>query len=328
MDLAKFKQLLIAEIKNQKRIGIITHKNPDGDGLSCCFAFQAILRLLGRYSEIILDDRPLWSLEFLGKNLQYIKYSDSLDYDLIVIFDAHNIAQLGLCGNLIKKSQSIFVLDHHEINDPVKGSVCFIDPTETSTGIILHKLFFDYVKSKENFDHSLYSNAIYASILHDTNIYHNNNITKECYRIPLELLDYSLDPVFVKRTLSPPKKPEELDFFMKVFRTRQCFFENKLIMVTIGNDILKDENFRYFSYNFTDFFASLTEYQVLVVVKELSYGKFKISLRSTGIDVSLLANQMGGGGHKLAAGFETSLSEKEFKKKITSHFKIFFKNGQ
>ncbi len=49
---------------------------------------------------------------------------------------------------------------------------------------------------------------------------------------------------------------------------------------------------------------SVAEADVAVVVKELAAGEWAVSLRSKGaVDVSAVAMALGGGGHRLAAGF-------------------------
>ena len=51
---------------------------------------------------------------------------------------------------------------------------------------------------------------------------------------------------------------------------------------------------------------SLIGVEIALFLKEVRPGEFKISLRSTGADVSLIAKEFGGGGHVRAAGCTVS----------------------
>ena len=57
-----------------------------------------------------------------------------------------------------------------------------------------------------------------------------------------------------------------------------------------------------------DILRRTTEAEVTCVLKEEPDGDFRVSLRSLGdVDVSAIAAGHGGGGHRFAAGFESSL---------------------
>ena len=55
-----------------------------------------------------------------------------------------------------------------------------------------------------------------------------------------------------------------------------------------------------------DIVRSLIGVEIAVFLKEVRPGEFKVSLRSTGADVSLIAKKFGGGGHIRAAGCTVS----------------------
>jgi phosphoesterase RecJ-like protein len=57
-----------------------------------------------------------------------------------------------------------------------------------------------------------------------------------------------------------------------------------------------------------DILRRTTEAEVTCVLKEEADGTLRVSLRSLGdVDVSAIAARHGGGGHRFAAGFESSL---------------------
>jgi len=57
-----------------------------------------------------------------------------------------------------------------------------------------------------------------------------------------------------------------------------------------------------------DIIRRATEAEVTCVLKEEADGSVRVSLRSLGdVDVRLIAADQGGGGHRFAAGFESTL---------------------
>jgi phosphoesterase RecJ-like protein len=60
--------------------------------------------------------------------------------------------------------------------------------------------------------------------------------------------------------------------------------------------------------NFINYVRSVEGVQVAVFFQEMGDGKVKVSFRSRGrVDVSALAHDLGGGGHKRAAGVTLAL---------------------
>ncbi len=70
--------------------------------------------------------------------------------------------------------------------------------------------------------------------------------------------------------------------------------------------------------NLPNLLRELVSVKMSVLIVQTGQKEYKISLRSKGdMDVSLIANKFGGGGHKNAAGFEISnLEPKEIIKKL------------
>lgn len=82
----------------------------------------------------------------------------------------------------------------------------------------------------------------------------------------------------------------------------------------IAVSVLRPEDFEGLGHNFaTEAFddivavlANLSDVQAVLLLREYEVGKIKGSWRSKpgGLDVSILAKNLGGGGHKHAAGFQ------------------------
>ena len=52
---------------------------------------------------------------------------------------------------------------------------------------------------------------------------------------------------------------------------------------------------------------------VTVYIREVGHNEYRVSLRSSHLDVQKVAEYFGGGGHKLASGFQTHMSLKDLK---------------
>jgi phosphoesterase RecJ-like protein len=94
--------------------------------------------------------------------------------------------------------------------------------------------------------------------------------------------------------------------------------EGALTLVALeAKDFEQAEAQESFSEGIVDHLRSIAGTKVAVLIRELtapeSRGKRKVSLRATAddVDVSLIARTQGGGGHRRAAGFSTTLEVDE-----------------
>ena len=61
--------LALEAIKKASNITILTHKNPDGDAISCCAALDRFLEKLGKKNETIYPSSPEFEYKRYAKNI-------------------------------------------------------------------------------------------------------------------------------------------------------------------------------------------------------------------------------------------------------------------
>ncbi len=135
-------------INKSKKILVVPHTRPDGDACGSAVAMFALLKELGKETEILLlTELPQWYRFLFEKEPLFFNNDFSIDklqqFDLIVLVDVNSESQLpGLAVLLKKKTRPVLVIDHHATADGL-GDVELIDTTAAAAGLIV----FDLIKA-------------------------------------------------------------------------------------------------------------------------------------------------------------------------------------
>jgi phosphoesterase RecJ-like protein len=129
-----------------------------------------------------------------------------------------------------------------------------------------------------------------------------------------EMISAGVNVARVNSRLYEEMPPAKLALLGVALERIQRFEEGTLTLVALDAvDFERVEAEESFSEGIVDHLRSVAGTRVAVLIRELtapdSRGKRKVSLRATGddIDVSAIARTQGGGGHRRAAGFSTTL---------------------
>ncbi|MCS7164321.1 MAG: DHHA1 domain-containing protein, partial [Thermodesulfovibrio sp.] len=75
---------------------------------------------------------------------------------------------------------------------------------------------------------------------------------------------------------------------------------------------------------FVEFLRILKDYSISVLFREIQEGLLKVSIRSKGeLDISKIAEEFGGGGHKNAAGYRIKASFEDARNKLIERMKVY-----
>src|SRR2546421_10631972 len=129
-----------------------------------------------------------------------------------------------------------------------------------------------------------------------------------------ELIAAGVDVPGVYRRLYEEIPPEKLALHARALSHVQRFDSGELTLSVLSSeDFARAEAEDTYSEGIIDQLRALQGTKVAVLVRELTAGErkgqHKVSLRATDddVDVSAIAREQGGGGHRRAAGFSTEL---------------------
>jgi bifunctional oligoribonuclease and PAP phosphatase NrnA len=288
-------------------VQLVCHVNPDGDALGSMLGFGLGLRRLG-FTRL----RATFPGEFeLPGPYQALPGTDLLVPEraayrrpaLALVFDVAAESRLGGLVPLLTAAPCV-VLDHHASNTRF-GRVNLVDATAAATSVVADGLLD---RLGVPLDQEI-AECLYVALATDTGSFKFDMTTPAVHELAARLIATGIRPGDISR---------------RIFDSRP-FGAMKLVGEVLGRaaldptaaggrglvwtyatlaDLERHGQRPYVLDTLIDPVRSVAEADVSIVVKELAEGEWAVSLRSKGaVDVSRVAVALGGGGHRLAAGF-------------------------
>ena len=296
---------ILEEIKKAKRVLINCHKNPDPDSVGSALAMARFVRTLGKEAKIICPTKINSQFEFIEDfrfieqkvNFNNINYGD---YDLFIVLDSStwDFASKMESGNL--PQIKMINIDHHATNK-MFGSINLVDKSLIAIAELLYMFFED---CGFEIDKKVASQLL-MGIIGDSGVYRFPGTTARTLEIATKLISKGVDQNEIIKNLYFSVDFEEFKFWGKVMEEMQYDKEYNFVWVAISNEIYKKFGAvkNYKEDTATTFFQSIAGSDFGIVMIEEEKDCLNISLRSrTGLDVSQIAVELGGGGHRYAAG--------------------------
>ncbi len=278
---------------------IAGHKNADYDSISSCIALAHILTKLGYTAYALLEDKDMAKTEWLNTTLVINGHTANTPFNFILL-DSPRKNRLGKFEPLFDKAETTICIDHHEIQK-CEATYTFVDEHISSTAEIIATL----AKGYPNIMDKNIATLLYAGIVADTNSFYRR-VTPSTMSIASMLMQYNVDNAFVVKNtcrnfslrdatiISHMLKRLEYDTFHYIVLDRK---DNIISKVPYDTLFKKCASFIYDLRDIDVFGLFLIELD----------GSVSGVLRSNNhVNVDGIAKELGGGGHKKAAGFETS----------------------
>ena len=288
------KRLAVAET-----IAILPHSSVDGDALGAALALGLGLKTLGKTVDVLLEESVPRSLDFLP-GCDLIRDHAGSAYDVALNIDNGDLTRLGVREPVYWQASMRLSIDHHATNRIV-ADISHVDTGAAATGEIVYDLLaiMGIPMDKE------IALCLYTAILTDTGGFRFTNTTPKTHRIAAVLMAFGIDcNNAAKRVFDTIPMSKML--LMKQAMNHMQVYEDGLLAVSF----LRLEDIRAAGGNSDDFEGmvnigrNLEGVEVSLFVREDQPGLLKGSLRSNVcVDVAEIAETIGGGGHKRAAGF-------------------------
>jgi phosphoesterase RecJ-like protein len=295
---------LIAQIRDavkaRQRFLITSHARPDGDSIGSQLAMAFALDALGKQSRIINADRaPDHYYDFPG--LDRIELTDEVpsdaDADTVIVMECGDLGRTGVRGF---EGRYVINIDHHAGNR-MYGAINWFDESAAACGEMVYDVIgaLGVPMSPEIATH------IYLAILTDTGSFHHSNITPRTFEICRQTVEAGVNPAAMARRIFDSNSFGKLKLIGALLDRMQLLDDGRLAVLYLDDAMLASCGC---THNDTEGLINLPltarEIQAVVFFKAAPDGVVRVSLRSKyDVDVRLVANAFGGGGHKNAAGF-------------------------
>jgi bifunctional oligoribonuclease and PAP phosphatase NrnA len=279
---------------------LATHENPDADAIGSVYALAHIAVHLGKKATIFLPDGVPDELAFLPGNAPILSVAENLPGDLLIATDYGDFSRTGL-GEYVKvHPMRIVSIDHHPMRDH-RGEVVIANPNYSSASELVYRfcVFAGIPINRE------IATCLAAGIVFDTGGLQHSSTTSETLEAISDLIKHGVRMHKIYQVLHSSQERG----VMKVIA-------DALAGIKFDEDI----GMSYVVMHYEDILRAGEDADLAIVAHLLSTGaeqkfcavfretepeKFRVSLRSEnfrGFDVSAIAKQFGGGGHKFASG--------------------------
>ena len=283
-------------IQNAQKITLLTHYRPDGDGISACAAFEAVLaKLPGKEVETIYPTETEYDLLRHPKN-KFIA-SHTFKPDLIVAFDTANAERLYWSCDY--DDVAFINIDHH-ISNSIKGTINFVDSSAASACEVLHNLL--EVWHPEYIDQYIAECLLFGSIC-DSQVFHTQNTTSDTLRRAADLMDKGANLFALKTEMLSNKNPQIIKLWGNLLASVTISKNGNAAWAILRQSDLDELGITLASLvGFINFLSEISGIDAHALFVELGPDETKVSMRSKHADVNAIAAQFGGGGHRNASG--------------------------
>lgn len=298
-------QKILEEIKKVKKILINCHKNPDPDSVGSALAMRAFLLSLGKEVRVICPTKINKVLNFLdgfSAIEQEIDFN-GLDYERIDLFIVLDSSSWDFASGTKREDIpdiKIINIDHHLTNE-MYGAINLVNNKLISTAELLYCLFEDWGYEIRQ----TVANYLLVGIIGDSGVYRFPGTTAKTLEIASKLINKGADQNRIIYNIYFSIDFEEFKFWGKVMQEMEYDKEYNFVWVAIPYKVYKEFGGKknYKEDTATTFFQSIANSDFGVVMIEEKTDRLNVSFRSrTGLDVSRIAVDLGGGGHRYAAG--------------------------
>jgi bifunctional oligoribonuclease and PAP phosphatase NrnA len=299
-----------AELRSRDRFLLTAHEGPDGDALGSLLGLHNVLAQLGKDSVMFMAAKefPL-PIEYRFLPLEEVFHEPPADMaDRTVVFlDCGNIDRMPVEW-LTDGGNDIINIDHHHDNTCF-GDFNLVDVAASCTAEIV----YDLARLLEAKITPEIASALYVGLITDTGKFMYENTKAHTHRVAADLIDAGVDVDDTYRRLYEHVPIEKLRLVSRALERISSYLDGLLMVsyITMA-DYEATGAGEEMTEGLIDNLRSIDGVKVAAVIRDLgSRGRSarKVSLRSSAgdVDVSAIARENGGGGHKRAAGFSTDL---------------------
>lgn len=283
------------KIKSASRIAVATHIRPDGDAIGSALGLGLALQALGKEVQFVFPDSIPARFQYIPGADQYTKKLE-LPVDLTFLVDC---ADLDRSGGAFGERPVDINIDHHKTNTRFAG-INLVEPEAAATAEILTKHMPEWGLSISK----PVADALLVAILTDSQGFATTNTTAATLRYTAVLVDQgaSMASDYAKAITEKDYLSVRL-WGLSLSKIKQ---EGGVIWTTITLADRKEANYQgNDDADLVNFMATITDAKICLLFNEQQNGQTKVSWRSKPeYDVSILAMEFGGGGHRSAAGAE------------------------
>jgi phosphoesterase RecJ-like protein len=291
-------------VRRGQRFLLTTHVRPDGDGLGSLLALTDALEHRDKHVRMVVASSLPPRYEFLappGRIQRFTAPGDAWrDVDTIIVLDTGTWNQLDDFGPFLKSMPAAkAVIDHHLTQDDL-GALRFVDTSAEATGRLVHEAIMALGGPLTG----AAASNLFVALAMDTGWFRHSNATAPTFDLAAQLARAGAKPTAIYDELFERNSLARLKLMGRVLERLRVCESGQVAHTDIRlTDYLETSATTLDSEDLVNFTRSVMGVEVGLLFMEQPRGGVKVSFRSrSSIDVARIAEQFGGGGHRLASG--------------------------
>ena len=304
-------QAVAQVIRDHDRFLVVAHENPDGDALGSMLGLALGLRELGKEALMYLAGSAPLPAEYKFLALDELRRDVPPDIGgrVLLAVDCANERRISEERSAVESAAMVVDIDHHHDNSRF-GEVNLIVDDASSTAEIVRDVLreLDVRLTPE------IALPLYVGLVTDTGRFQYSNTTPKALELAAELVEAGADVHGVFRHVYETVQFAKLKLLARALERAQIYDGGRLVV----SYLLKDDFGAVgaeepYSEGIIDHLRSVEGAEMVALIREPPRNEGparRVSLRSSHdeVDVSAIARQVGGGGHRQAAGFSSEQS--------------------
>ena len=315
---------------------VVTHEHPDGDALGSLVAMHQVLTAIGQDDCVFIaeGDLPLPDeYRFLPLERMISEAPADLDQRTVIFLDCGNIERNPGAERLRPSGGwgHILNIDHHHDNTRF-GGVNYVDPEASCTA----EMVWELARALNVPLSRPLASALYVGLITDTGCFMYENTSPRAHVMAAELIEAGVDVHGIYRHVYEGIPFGKLSLLSQALSHVQRYDGGRLTLTRLtAEDFQLADAEESYSEGVIDHLRAVRDTVMAALVRDRLDGVGdpeeadgqrlrKVSLRASNgrVDVSAIARAAGGGGHRAAAGFTTSLEWDELVEFLRSQLEL------
>ncbi len=310
---------LRAACRRGERVLLAGHLAPDGDALGSVLALHLALRAAGARTVPTIGEQPvtipapLTQLPGAEELVAVSELPPTTAVGLLVTVDAASADRLGVVARYLDAGVSSIVLDHHARNTPF-GALRLVAPGAAATVQLVDRVLraLALPMTRE------VATCLYVGLVTDTGRFGFEATDASAHELAGRLLAAGVDQAWWHQALFASRSAAELQLLGIALARLTAVPEVALVHAHVTPEEL-DRCDGASLEGLVDLLRSTDTAEVALALRPSAPGAWKASLRSRGsADVGRVAAALGGGGHRLAAGFTAEGSPQDVVERVVT----------
>jgi len=285
---------VLKAIRARQRFVVTSHARPDGDGIGSALACGQILRVMGKDAQVVISDgipRIYQNLPFADRAIHSQTVPPN---DAVVLLECDSIRRASLEG----LDQCFLINIDHHVSGRNFAHINWIDSSVMATAELVYRLAR---LACVPIDRDI-ATCLYTALMTDTGSFMFEGTNEHTFTVARELVLAGADPAHCARPIYFGHSTAKMRLLGAALS--HLHREGPLAWIWVTQEQMARYGAREEDCEgLVNYALSMGDVQVAIFFRELPDRRYRVSLRSKGeVNVSAVAEQFGGGGHRCASG--------------------------